>query len=31
MRVCVLKEERDRREVERTKLCLYDRFLIYGR
>jgi hypothetical protein len=28
MRVCVLEEERDREEVERTKLYLCDRFLI---
>jgi hypothetical protein len=29
MRVCVLAEERDRKEGERTKLRLYDRFLSY--
>jgi hypothetical protein len=28
MRICVLEEEQDREEVERTKLRLYDHFLI---
>jgi hypothetical protein len=28
MRVCVLEEERDCEEAERTKLCMYDHFLI---